>query len=88
MKKTPAQHYGEALSAKACNVRMEVAREYYQPKTGQSCHCKPGQQRDNCPDCEGTGQRIDFAAIRARNGVPANTSGLSVAQIEQFVRGR
>jgi hypothetical protein len=22
-------------------------------------------QRDNCPDCEGTGQRIDFAAIRA-----------------------
>ncbi len=38
----------------------------YQPKTGQPCHCKPGQQRDNCPDCEGTGMRIDFAAIRAR----------------------
>lgn len=38
----------------------------YQPKTGQPCHCKPGQHRDNCPDCEGTGQRIDFAAIRAR----------------------
>ncbi len=37
----------------------------YQPKTGEACHCKPGQQRDNCPDCEGTGQRIDFAKIRA-----------------------
>jgi hypothetical protein len=36
----------------------------YQPKTGQACHCKRGQQRDNCPDCEGTGQRIDFAKIR------------------------
>jgi hypothetical protein len=38
----------------------------YQPKTGQPCHCKKGIHRDNCPDCEGTGWRIDFAAIRAR----------------------
>ena len=38
----------------------------YQPKTGQPCNCKRGQARDNCPACEGTGQRIDFAAIRAR----------------------
>ena len=36
------------------------------PKTGQRCTCRPGIQRDNCPACEGTGQRIDFAAIRAR----------------------
>lgn len=36
-----------------------------QPKTGQPCHCKPGGlYRQNCPDCEGTGERIDFAAIR------------------------
>ena len=42
----------------------------YQPKTGQRCHCKRGQQRDNCPDCEGTGWRIDFAAIRARSTKP------------------
>lgn len=40
----------------------------YQPKTGQPCSCKPGVQRDNCPDCEGTGQRIDFAKIRAKRG--------------------
>ncbi len=53
----------------------------YQPKTGQSCHCKRGVQRDNCPDCEGTGQRIDFAAIRARNGVPKVTA-LSVKEVE------
>ncbi len=38
----------------------------YQPKTGARCHCKRGQHRDNCPDCEGTGWRIDFAAIRRR----------------------
>lgn len=36
----------------------------YQPKTGQPCGCKRGQERDNCPNCEGTGQRIDFKAIR------------------------
>ena len=39
----------------------------YQPKTGQPCGCKRGLERDNCPACEGTGMRIDFAAIRARN---------------------
>lgn len=36
----------------------------YQPKTGEKCSCRPGTQRDNCPDCEGTGWRIDFAKIR------------------------
>ena len=35
----------------------------YQPTTGAPCHCRPGNSRDNCPDCEGTGRRIDFAAI-------------------------
>lgn len=44
---------------------MKTTTEY-QPKTGQTCSCKPGQQRDNCPQCEGTGMRIDFAAIRSR----------------------
>ena len=38
----------------------------YQPKTGEPCRCKPGIERDNCPACEGTGWRIDFAAIRNR----------------------
>lgn len=37
----------------------------YQPKTGAKCSCKRGIQRDNCPNCEGTGMAIDFAAIRA-----------------------
>lgn len=37
----------------------------YQPKTGVACACKRGIERDNCPACEGTGRRIDFAAIRA-----------------------
>jgi hypothetical protein len=30
------------------------------------CSCKRGQERDNCANCEGTGMRIDFAALRAR----------------------
>lgn len=38
----------------------------YQPKTGAKCACKRGQERDNCPICEGTGQVIDFKAIRGR----------------------
>lgn len=39
----------------------------YQPKTGQKCSCRRGIERDNCPSCEGTGMRIDFAKIRARH---------------------
>jgi hypothetical protein len=35
----------------------------YQPKTGQKCNCRKGIERDNCPQCEGTGMRIDFRAI-------------------------
>ena len=49
--------------------KIETVKEHerlYQPKTGAACSCKPGQARDNCRQCEGTGQVIDFAAIRAR----------------------
>jgi hypothetical protein len=28
-----------------------------------ACSCRPGVHRDNCPACEGTGRRIDFAAM-------------------------
>jgi hypothetical protein len=42
----------------------------YQPKTGARCTCRLGVQRDNCPTCEGTGWRIDFAAIRAQAAAP------------------
>lgn len=35
------------------------------------CHCRPGVARDNCPDCEGTGKRIDFRALRALQASPA-----------------
>ena len=48
----------------------------YQPKTGAACSCRRGQQRDNCPECEGTGWRIDFAAIRA------NTQAVTTANKE------
>ena len=46
---------------------IEVWAAEYQPKTGEPCSCKPGVQRDNCPTCEGTGIKIDFAAIRSRS---------------------
>jgi hypothetical protein len=42
----------------------------YQPKTGARCGCKRGVMRDNCPNCEGTGWVVDFAAIRARKSTP------------------
>lgn len=44
----------------------EPAPQPYQPKTGAPCSCRSGMERDNCPQCEGTGMVIDFAAIRSR----------------------
>jgi hypothetical protein len=43
-----------------------VVRDTYQPKTGERCTCRKGVARDNCPECEGTGWKIDFKAIRER----------------------
>jgi hypothetical protein len=56
-----------ALAAQWRNEATARAKENmreYQPKTGERCSCKPGIYRDNCPDCEGTGWRIDFRKIR------------------------
>jgi hypothetical protein len=47
------------------NKNASPATQGQTPTLGP-CFCKRGQQRDNCPQCEGTGMRIDFAAIRAR----------------------
>ena len=61
----------EALSCPACGKAARAGQEAktrplpYQPKTGECCHCRRGVERDNCPDCEGTGMRIDFRRIRA-----------------------
>lgn len=49
---------------KQVNTLLGNVREY-QPKTGAKCGCKRGVQRDNCPNCEGTGNVINFAAIRS-----------------------
>jgi hypothetical protein len=46
----------------------------YQPKTGEPCGCRRGQERDNCPQCEGTGQRIDFKRIREAVCYPADNA--------------
>ncbi len=62
---------------------MKTKNEY-QPKTGIPCSCKPGQQRDNCPQCEGTGQQIDFAAIRAKN---TENESINLATPNQQKRG-
>jgi hypothetical protein len=45
------------------------------PFTGQACGCKRGVQRDNCPNCEGTGRVIDFAVIRMMSGRKQDTCG-------------
>jgi hypothetical protein len=54
---------------------VETKHKSYQPKTGQPCGCKKGIMRNNCPACEGTGWRIDFAAIRARAAKPQTNKG-------------
>lgn len=45
-------------------------------KSKEQCTCKKGQERDNCPQCEGTGFRIDFAAIR--NAKPTKAQKLTI----------
>lgn len=46
--------------------QLPVVTEQRKPATPTlgPCSCRRGIERDNCPACEGTGQRIDFAAIR------------------------
>jgi len=53
------------------------------PITGRPCFCRPGQARDNCPTCEGTGMKVDFAAIRAARQTPP-----TCAQIERWLASR
>lgn len=54
---------------KLCDAILEKVNAILgnQPPTkiGAPCSCKRGQQRDNCPTCEGTGRVIDFKALRA-----------------------
>jgi hypothetical protein len=57
----------------------------YQPKTGKPCGCKRGVQRDNCPQCEGTGMRIDFAAIRERTASVMAKKAEHRGQIDSIV---
>ena len=51
---------------------LETEAVGYQPKTGEPCSCKPGIARDNCPSCEGTGQKVDFKKIREQNIIPTD----------------
>lgn len=53
---------GAALLAKVNKLLGNVRK--YQPKTGAKCGCRRGVERDNCPNCEGTGHVVDFHAIR------------------------
>lgn len=59
----------------------------YQPKTGVPCSCRRGQQRDNCPTCEGTGMVIDFAAIRARNRVCVEARCVACGEVRSIGAG-
>jgi hypothetical protein len=35
------------------------------PRSGP-CHCKPGIERDNCPNCEGSGIAVNWRAFHAQ----------------------
>jgi hypothetical protein len=43
------------------NMKKKLLKPH-QP-TGQKCSCRKGTERDNCPQCEGTGLRINFRAV-------------------------
>jgi len=50
----------------AKSERMRARKNpLYTPRTGARCYCRPGLERDNCPNCEGTGWAIDFRALHA-----------------------
>ncbi len=56
--------------------RAEAIRRAFNPEpepapvpTLGPCHCRRGMERDNCPQCEGTGQRINFPLLRLRANV-------------------
>lgn len=66
-KKSKCDCSGRCDSCDGEKCTCSDVEEAYQPKTGEKCHCKKGTQRDNCPDCEGTGMKVDFAKIRNKN---------------------
>lgn len=50
---------------------METLRGTY--RALGPCSCKRGFERDNCPQCEGGGVRIDFQALRNFSGTIRGT---------------
>jgi hypothetical protein len=54
----------------------------YQPKTGAKCGCRRGAQRDNCPNCEGTGMVIDFREVRRAVAVAMTEREAHLIRIE------
>jgi len=52
---------------------------------GISCGCKKGIERDNCPNCEGTGKSIDFRAMREQK--PVNRFDLILSKYPEFKPG-
>lgn len=62
----------------------QIMTTAYQPKTGAACGCRRGVERDNCANCEGTGQVIDFAAIRARRSEPASNTTAALRGVQAW----
>jgi hypothetical protein len=48
-----------------------VVKESNKLPTKGSCSCRPGIERDNCPNCEGTGVAIDWQRYHASKRKPA-----------------
>ena len=50
------------------------------PRLGP-CGCRPGVQRDNCPNCEGTGQAIDWRQYYANKREQGCQCGLAYGKM-------
>ncbi len=59
----------------------------YQPKTGAKCGCRRGVWRDNCPNCEGTGWVINFAAIQMRRTIKSKPELYTCPNCAETVSG-
>ncbi len=59
------EHHVKSINASTVPVWGKNKFPAPLPLTGAPCHCRKGVHRDNCPDCEGTGKRIDWRAYHA-----------------------
>lgn len=48
------------------------------------CSCKPGEQRDNCPNCEGSGRAIDWRRYHSERKHEPTLADLRAAAVAEY----